>query len=116
MEGFFRRNPQIKTKRGTRIDYKRANGASPENISSFFERLDQYSWIKPRHRYNADETGIMEGQGANGLVIGSSTENPKRVYVKGNQGRSWTSIIECISATEEALKLLVVFKAASIQA
>jgi len=57
----------------------------------------------------------MEGQGANGLVIGSSTENPKRVYVKGNQGRRWTSIIECISATGAALKLLVVFKATSIQ-
>src|SRR5205814_10212708 len=63
LEGFFRRNPEIKTKRATRIDYKRVNGASPENINLFFLRLAEFSWIKPCNIFNADETGIMEGMG-----------------------------------------------------
>src|SRR5436190_4911448 len=116
LDGLFRRNAEIKTKRATRIDYKRVNGASPENINLFFLRLAEFSWIKPCNIFNADETGIMEGMGVNGLVVGSTKSNPKGTYVKGNQDRTWTSIVECISATGQALTPLVIFKAKSIQA
>jgi len=115
MDGFFRRNPELKTKKGIRIEYKRVDGASPENIDIFFKRLAEVSWIKPCNTYNADETGIMEGMGVNGLVVGSSEMNPKGSYVKGSQKRTWTSIIECISATGKALTPLVIFKSATIQ-
>jgi len=57
----------------------------------------------------------MEGQGINGLVIGSSQERPKAVPVKTINARTWTSIIECISALGVALDPLVIFKAKSIQ-
>ncbi|KAG6979355.1 hypothetical protein FocnCong_v010189 [Fusarium oxysporum f. sp. conglutinans] len=57
----------------------------------------------------------MEGQGINGLVIGSSQENPNTVPVKTINARTWTSIVECISAPGVALNLLVIFKAKSIQ-
>ena len=57
----------------------------------------------------------MEGQGVNGLVIGSSQVRPGQVPVKTDSSRSWTSIIECISATGVALNPLVIFKAKSIQ-
>ncbi|KAM5527030.1 transposase [Fusarium oxysporum f. sp. phaseoli] len=57
----------------------------------------------------------MEGQGINGLVIGSSQENPNTVPVKTINARTWTSIVECISALGVALNPLVIFKAKSIQ-
>ena len=55
-----------------------------------------------------DEAGIMEGQGLNGLVVGSAQ---KRFIQKKQPGsRAWTSFIKCISATGRALFLLVIFK------
>ena len=73
------------------------------------------SWIPPRRRYNADEGGIMEGEGINGLVIGSSQKNPNTVPVKTINARTWTLIVECISALGAALDPLIIFKAKSIQ-
>ena len=40
LEGFMKRHPELKTKRGTRIEYKRIDGASSENIDIFFRRLE----------------------------------------------------------------------------
>jgi len=57
----------------------------------------------------------MEGRGVNGLVIGSSQENPNAVPIKTTDARTWTSIVECISALGVALEPLVIFKAKSIQ-
>src|SRR5205814_334362 len=109
------RNPDVKTKIGKRIDYKRINGASPEAITSWFDLYDQFDWIKPENIYNTDEAGIREGQGINGLVLRSSQVNPKATNVKGNQSRSWTSLIETISATGKALSPVIIFKGKSVQ-
>ena len=57
----------------------------------------------------------MEGQGINGLVIGSSEQNPNAVPVKTTNARTWTSIVECVSAVGVALDPLIIFKAKSIQ-
>ncbi|KAK8121468.1 transposase [Apiospora kogelbergensis] len=71
---FFRRNPILRTKRQRRIDSQRINGASTEVIRSWFPklRIPAIQAIKPENRYNMDEHGIMEGQGGNGLVVGSA--------------------------------------------
>ena len=60
-----------------------------------------------------DETGIMEGQGINGLVVG----NKHRHFVQKKQPglRQWTSIIECISATGMRLAPLVIFRGKLVQ-
>ena len=57
----------------------------------------------------------MEGQGINGLGIGLLDENSNAVPVKTTNVRTWTSIVECISAKRVALDPLVIFKAKSIQ-
>ena len=111
---FLKRHPAIKTKLGRRTDWKRINAATPSNIRHLFQLYKTVSWIPPQRRYNADEGGIMEGQGINGLVIGSSQTNPNAVPVKTINARTWTSIIECISALGVTLYLLVIFKAKSI--
>lgn len=112
---FVKRHPIAKTKLGRRTNWERINAATPDNIKHLFNLYETVSWIPPRRRYNADEGGIMEGQGINGLVIGSSQENPNMVPVKTINARTWTSIVECISALGVALDPLVIFKAKSIQ-
>ena len=74
MEAFLRRNPILKTKRSRNIDSQRVNGATVPIIKSWFPLLSipEIQAIKPEHRYNMDESGIMEGFGANGLVVGST--------------------------------------------
>jgi Tc5 transposase DNA-binding domain len=115
MEGFLRRNPILRTKRARNIDSVRVNSATTAVIKSWFQRLviPTIATIKPENRYNIDESGIMEGYGANGLVVGSSER--RSIQKKQPGSRAWTSFIECISATGKALLPLVIFKGKSVQ-
>ena len=74
IEGFLRRNPILRTKRARNIDSIRVNSATTTIIKSWFQRLviPVITTIKPENRYNMDESSIMEGFGANGLIVGSS--------------------------------------------
>ncbi|KAF7524655.1 hypothetical protein G7054_g11351 [Neopestalotiopsis clavispora] len=69
--------------------------------------------IKPTNRYNMDETGILEGRGSNGLVLGSSEARSIRKKQPGS--RAWTTLIECISAIGNELPPLVIYKGKSVQ-
>jgi 4-hydroxybenzoate polyprenyltransferase len=60
-----------------------------------------------------DETGIMEGWGINGLVVGAAER--KSIAVKSTQARAWTSVVECISATGKALPPAVIFRGKNVQ-
>jgi hypothetical protein len=82
MTGFLTRNPKVKTLRGKRIESARIKAVTAESIKAHFARLNHpiVQKIPPEHRYNIDETGIMEGMGLNGLVVGSSKR--KEIFVK----------------------------------
>ena len=71
---FFKRNPVLKTKKQYTIDSVRVNGATTDVIKAWFQKLEipAIKAIKPANRWNMDESGLMEGQGTNGLVIGSA--------------------------------------------
>ena len=77
-------------------------------------QMPEIKAIKPENRWNMDETGIMEGRGDNGLVLGK--KGRKQIQKKDPGQRDWTSFIECISATGVAVSPLVIFKGKSIQA
>lgn len=115
MTRFLRRNPILRTQRARKIDSVRINGATDSIIRSWWPRLNipAIKDIPPAHRYNFDEVGIMEGQGINGLVVGSSQTRAVQRKVHGS--RAWTSFLECISATGVALPPAVIFKGKSIQ-
>ncbi len=115
MEGLYCRNPRFKTKRGVRISYKRANGTTVEHINIFFDQYKDCIHISPDNTYNTDETGIMEGLGANSLVVGSAEVKGNSIYVKDGDSRIWTTIIETISATEKLLNPVVIFKGTHVQ-
>ncbi|KAK6215524.1 transposase [Colletotrichum tabaci] len=74
IQAFIRRNPSVKVQRSRPIDSRRVNGASTEVIRDWFKHLamPEIISIKPANRYNMDETGILEGQGSNGLVLSMS--------------------------------------------
>ncbi|KAK7928879.1 transposase [Apiospora marii] len=60
-----------------------------------------------------DEHGILEGQGGNGLVVGSSELRP--IQQKQPGSRRWTTILECVSALGRAIPPLVIYKGKSVQ-
>ncbi len=112
---FLRRYPAIRVMRKRAIDFRRINGATPDVIRSWFQKLavPAVQAIKPVNRFNFDEAGIMEGHGSNGLVLGSTESEAIRKARPGS--RVWTSFIECVSATGRWLDPLVIFKGKSLQ-
>jgi len=110
MAGFIRRNPILKTKKQLRIDSVRVNGATSNIIRPWFQKLEVPSIkaIKPENRWNMDEASIMEGQGENGLVVGSVDR--RVIQKKQPSSKAWTSFIECISVIGKALLPLLIFK------
>ena len=115
MQAFLRRNPAVRTQKCHHRDSARVNGASTEVIRPWFNNffLPEIQAIKPEHRYNMDEAGIMEGLGENGLVVGNAEK--RSVQKKAPGSRVWTSFIECVSATGTFLPPLVIFKGKSVQ-
>lgn len=47
-------------------------------------------------------------------MVGSS-EPKKRAFLKGSQSRSWTTFVECISASGRALRPGIIFKGKELQ-
>ncbi|KAK2931908.1 hypothetical protein FoTM2_009426 [Fusarium oxysporum f. sp. vasinfectum] len=74
---FFKRRPALKCLKSKLIDYKRVDGANTANINLFFDRFDtpEVQHIPLRHTYNADDFGLMEAAGDNGMVVGESYRN-----------------------------------------
>ena len=116
MDGFCRRKPAVKTLRGKGIESVRFEGDTTKIIQEFFDKLElpAIETSSPENRYNMDEAGILEGLGVNGLVVGSSAL--RAAYTKDSTRGHWTTFIECISATGQALNPLVIFRGKTIQA
>ncbi|OHE92285.1 transposase [Colletotrichum orchidophilum] len=64
-------------------------------------------------RWNMDETGLTEGTNKDYLVLGNSKK--RTIYVQNPGDRTWTSILECISANGRHLPPLVIFKGETVQ-
>jgi hypothetical protein len=112
---FLKWNTEIRILKSTFIDYKRANGASTENINIFFDRLDDpvLAAIPPEHFYNADEFGLLQGVGDNSLRIGEVYQ--KQVRVKDAHNLQWITIIECTFAIGGTCPSLVIFSGKHVQ-
>ncbi len=60
-----------------------------------------------------DETGLIQGIGANGLVFGIAKK--RKTFKKDPGRREWTTIIEYVSASGRHLYPLVIFKSKDVQ-
>ncbi|EAQ86387.1 hypothetical protein CHGG_07640 [Chaetomium globosum CBS 148.51] len=105
---FFKRHPEVKTKKVKRVDYKRIEGATTEVIRTWFEKLvlPAIEDILPEHRGNMDEVGVMEGMGTNGLCVGR--QETRVAIAKSPENRIWITIIECITAAATTKRRLLV--------
>ena len=112
---FFKRNPSVKTKHNEQIEVERAQEATSDTIAPWFQLFDNpvLQSIPPEYRYNMDKAGIMEGLGANGLVVGAS--ELRKAYTKELNRGSWMTFVECISAAGHALDPLVIFRGQTLQ-
>ena len=63
--------------------------------------------------YNIDKTGVALGVCTNTRVLASSSK--KKAYIKSPENREWVSIIECVSATGQKLRCLIIFKGQALQ-
>ncbi len=115
MSRFLARNPILKTKRQIYVDSVRVNCACSEVIRPWFQKLEipAIKAIPASQRWNIDETGVMEGYGLNGFVVGHAEK--RKVQGKQPGSRAWTSIIECISATGVSTLPAVIYKGKSVQ-
>uniref|UniRef100_A0A8H7MYJ1 DDE-1 domain-containing protein n=1 Tax=Bionectria ochroleuca TaxID=29856 RepID=A0A8H7MYJ1_BIOOC len=115
MEGFLKRNPEIKTLRGKRIDLLRINGATADRVKDFFSIMNHpaIKYISPRDRWNMDEAGIMEGVRGNGLVLGSSRK--QYTLLKQSGSRDLVTAVESINALGVALPPLIIFQGKWVQ-
>lgn len=115
MEGFLRRHPSIKALKARSIDSKRVKEVNATTIKDLFKVLDipEVKIIPPSLRWNMDETGLTEGTDKDYLVLGKS--NKRSITVQHSNTRTWTTILECISATGEALPPLVIFTGITVQ-
>ena len=73
IQRFLKRNPILKTKKELWINSACVNRATTNIIKTWFQKLDllEVKAIQPENRWNINEAGIIEGQGVNGLVVGS---------------------------------------------
>ena len=115
MTRFLARNPILKTKRQIYVDSVRVNNACSEVIRPCFQKLEipAIRAIPASQRWNMDKTGIMEGYGLNGLVVGHAEK--RKVQGKQPGSRTWTTIIECISATGASTLPTVIYKGKDVQ-
>ena len=113
LKGFRLRNPVVRTKMGRRMEASRFDAFTPKADNWFFNILETFDWVKPENVMNVDKAGIMAGFGLDGLVLGSA--ETKKTYLKSNQGRSWTTFFEAITAAGKPLKPGIIFKGKDLQ-
>jgi hypothetical protein len=113
---FLQRNPRVHSIVGRSIAAERATAANPElTTTSFelFERTRLLLGISSDNIYNIDETGIALGVRDNSQVLASA--HKRKAYVRSPENREWVSIVECVSATGQKLRPVVIFKGQSLQ-
>ena len=117
IQRLYTRHPEIHTKRGTKLPSDRARRANSQTIEEFYKSLKELvvaKKITPHHMYNMDESGITNGLGVRGKVIGSLRTS--RTHVEQHGGRVWTSSIHAIGATGTSTTTFIIFKGKTMQA
>lgn len=113
LEGFVRRNPSVQKKIGKVQEAARFKAFTPKAVNWYFDILEQYSWIKKENIVNMDEGGIMNGVTRDSLRLGGV--ETRKAMVKSDQGRSWTTFIEAVTADGRLLEPGIIFKGVNLQ-
>ncbi|RKK17113.1 hypothetical protein BFJ66_g18036, partial [Fusarium oxysporum f. sp. cepae] len=97
---FVKRQPELKTRRFRRYDYKRAKCEDPEVIRGWFRLvrniITKYGIVES-DIYNFDETGFMMGIISTGMVV-TSAERRSNAKLAQPGNREWTTVIQGINS------------------
>src|SRR6478735_7082759 len=97
---FIKRQPELKTRRFRRYDYKRAKCEDPEVIRGWFALVEntiaKYG-IDATDIYNFDETGFMMGVISTGMVV-TSAERSSNAKLAQLGNREWVTVIQGVSS------------------
>jgi 4-hydroxybenzoate polyprenyltransferase len=113
---FLQRHPEVKIKRGSKLEKARVRDSTREAFERFFDLLERqvkaYN-IKVTNMANIDEHGMQESESGSGKVLGTSLTN--RAYLTTSDVTTWVSIIEYGTTEGIRLTLLIIFTGTSLQ-
>jgi len=116
LQGFIRRNPQVKSTIGRPVELNRIKAATPEAIDDFLNRFQDACTrlhITTDNIWNMDETGL--DLGASGVQTVLADSRKRRAVIGVPPRQEWVSIIECVSAAGRSLPPAVIFKGEGLQ-
>ncbi|KEY73566.1 hypothetical protein S7711_10135, partial [Stachybotrys chartarum IBT 7711] len=103
---FIQRNKGVKLKGSQALENQRALSTTEDLIRAHIARLEtiyKEKNITPSNMYNADETGVTEGESHAGKVLRTSLTKDS-IVVEGDC-REWVTILECGNAIGSPLKV-----------
>lgn len=114
-EGFLRRHPELKARKPTGLDPKRANNFNKTVVEDYFEMRrwlnDQHDGIPPEQDWNMDEKGCQFGGGrTNNQTRYLFSVNAKERYRIHSDNLELATVIECVSAAGDSLPPSVILK------
>jgi hypothetical protein len=92
------------------LETSRARGLCQENVSSFYENLEQLYTLHayPPHRvWNSDETGCQAGKNGGGVVIARAGACCVQSLIPDQ--REWLLVLVCINAAGSAIPSFYIF-------
>jgi hypothetical protein len=111
IKGFKKRNPEVKSMMGRKLETSRVNGVSNDIVTTYFDKFQsickKYS-ITQANTWNMDEHGMGLGICTNSTVLCGTYK--KRAYTRSPQNSEWATVIECASATGESVRPTIIFK------
>jgi len=106
---FLQRHPQLSKLTEQTMDISRLTALDPGIITIFFTKISdlrtQYE-IENDDTYNMDEKGFQMGQTGSEPVIVNKSLGPPTISSTGIS--KWVTIIECISASGQVLKPMII--------
>lgn len=115
-QGFYRRNPQLKSRRMRAIPWDRHDHSIYAKVHEWFSIIGKElsdSSILPENVYNMDETGVILGNlGSLKVLVG---KDELRNYRGASSQRKLITAVECISAAGRCLNPLVIWPANTLR-
>ncbi|GAB7336822.1 hypothetical protein MBLNU13_g11328t1 [Cladosporium sp. NU13] len=113
-QGFYKRNPQLKSRRMRAMAWDRHDQNIYPKVTEWFSVISE-ELARPdvltENVYNMDETGVLLGKlGSLKVLVG---KNELRNYRGASPKRTLITAIECISATGNCLDPLVIWPSAT---
>jgi hypothetical protein len=108
-QAFTRRHPELKSRRTRAMDWNRHDNNIYDKVTQWYEVIEpelRGADVKPENVYNMDETGVMLSMlNSVTVLLGKHDEHD---YRGAGVKRTMVTAVECISASGECLKPMII--------